>query len=316
MIGPGYQALHEGAALLDLEGRGVLIAAGEDRARLLHAMSTNHVTQLQPGDLCYAFFLNAQGRVLADAGILCLQDALLLDTEPERSEFLLQHLNKFIIADDVTLENAGGRFAVLDVEGPKAGELLSAMGLEPLPGQGKWTPWQAWMVSAMSSTGAPGYRIHAPAGERVALKEWLHGAGATEATPEEAHAVRLENGRPRYGEDITDSHIPHETRQLHAVHFNKGCYLGQEIVERVRSRGHVNRSLVQLLIDGQSPPPRGTKALSGSSEIGEITSAAYSPRLGRVAALGYVRTEQAKPPLTVDGRNAEITSRVPGEPAT
>jgi aminomethyltransferase len=171
------------------------------------------------------------------------------------------------------------------------------------------------VVSALSSTGALGYRIHAPAGDRIALKEWLHGAGATEATPEEARAVRLENAKPRYGEDITEAQIPHETRQLHAVHFNKGCYLGQEIVERVRSRGHVNRSLVQLLIDGPAPPQRGAKVLSGSSEVGEITSAAYSPVLGRVAALGYVRLEQAKGPLLVDGRDAEITPRVPGEPA-
>jgi folate-binding protein YgfZ len=312
MIGAGYQALREGAALLDLEGRGVLIATGDDRARLLHAMSTNQVERLTPGDFCYAFFLNAQGRVLADANVLCLENALLLDTEPERRQFLLQHLDKFIIADDVTLEDATERYAVFGVEGPGARQALETVGVAGLPEPGKWILWRTWILSRTSLTGATGYRIHVPAAERTSSREAILAAGAISATWAEIHAVRLENAHPRYAEDITDGQIPHETRQMHAVSFTKGCYLGQEIVERVRSRGHVNRMLVQLHIDADAAVEKGAKVLAGSAEVGEVTSAAHSPALGKVAALAYLRVEQAKGPLTVDGNEAVVTGRVPG----
>src|SRR5438105_12101383 len=105
-MGPGYNALRENAAYLDLSARGKIFAAGEDRVRLLHAMTTNHIQRLQPGQGCYAFFLNAQGRILADVNLFVLEDRILLDAEPELGERLYQHLDKFIIADDVTLENA------------------------------------------------------------------------------------------------------------------------------------------------------------------------------------------------------------------
>src|SRR4026208_1066590 len=118
--GPGYQALRSGAAWLDLSTRGKIIARGEDRARLLHAMTTNHVQQLQPGEGCYAYFLNPQGRILADVNLFRRPEDFLLDVEPETREPLYQHLAKFIIADDVTLEDATSALATLDLEGPEA----------------------------------------------------------------------------------------------------------------------------------------------------------------------------------------------------
>ncbi|MEK7404792.1 MAG: glycine cleavage T C-terminal barrel domain-containing protein, partial [Acidobacteriota bacterium] len=120
--------------------------------------------------------------------------------------------------------------------------------------------------------------------------------------------VRLEFGRPRYGEDISDKYLPQETQLLHAVHFNKGCYLGQEIVERVRSRGMVHRLLVRLAIDAVEPPEAGTKITAGEREVGEITSAAFSPAAGKVLALGYVRLGEigADAPLAAGGHAAEI----------
>src|SRR5215467_8065961 len=116
----GYAALHHSAALLDLTGRGAIRVTGEDRARLLHAISSNHIEGLQPGGGCYAFFLNAQGKILADANILCFADHLLLDTEPETRESLRRHVEKYVIAEDVTLEETNP--AVLGVEGPQAAD--------------------------------------------------------------------------------------------------------------------------------------------------------------------------------------------------
>src|SRR3989442_1196552 len=118
-MGPGYQALRESVGYLDLSSRGKLFATGEDRVRLLHAMTTNHIQRLEPGQGCYAFFLNAQGRILADANLFVLPDRILIDVEPELHESIYQHLDKFIIADDVTLEDATDELTALGVEGPR-----------------------------------------------------------------------------------------------------------------------------------------------------------------------------------------------------
>ena len=125
---------------------------------------------------------------------------------------------------------------------------------------------------------------------------WIAGAGAAQAGREEWNIVRLENGLARYGEDITEREIPHETRLVdRAVSFSKGCYVGQEIVERVRSRGQVNRQFVHLLIPGQEAPAARTKLWLNDKEVGEVTSAAYSPANEMVVALGYVRGQTMLP---------------------
>jgi len=304
----GYQALHEGAASLDLTGRGQIRVTGEDRVRLLHAMTTNHIEQLQPGQGCYAFFLNAQGRILADVNLLCFPDHLLLDTEPETRELVLKHLDKYIIADDVTLEDLTGRTSVVGVEGPQSGEILKTLGV-PLPeAWGSHAGWGSRTVARLSSTGAPGFRIFAPLDEKPELWQQLESAGAVPAAPQAARTVRLELGRPRYGEDFSDKHLPQETQLLEALHFNKGCYLGQEIVERIRSRGLVHRLLLRLRVHAAEPPAAGAKILAGDKEAGEITSAAFSPALGKVVALGYLRREDipSQAPLTAAGALVEI----------
>jgi len=128
----GYKELRGGAAWLDVSGRGKIRVAGEDRARLLHAMTTNHIQQLTPGTGCYAFFLTAQGRILADVNVLCRQDSFLLDAEPETPHKLLEHLDKFIIADDVTLEDLTPALATIAVEGRNHPTSLLRQGLPHL----------------------------------------------------------------------------------------------------------------------------------------------------------------------------------------
>jgi folate-binding protein YgfZ len=302
----GYRALHDGAAWLDLSARGRIRVTGEDRTRLLHAMVTNHVEQLGPGQGCYAFFLNAQGRILGDMNLLCFEDSFLLGTEPETRRSSYEHLDKYIIADDVTLEDVTEQTTELGIEGPKSGEVLAALGA-PLPGE----PWShaAWgerVVARLSATGAPGFAIIGARQEHGLLVRLIESAGAVAAGPAEARVVRLENGRPRYGEDITDKHLPQETQQLHAVHFNKGCYLGQEIVERIRSRGGVHRFLVRLAIDAQDPPAPGTAIEAAGKVVGEVTSAAFSPDAGRVVGLGYVRLGEAPAGTALQAGSARL----------
>jgi tRNA-modifying protein YgfZ len=282
----GYEALRTGAAWLDLSERGKIKLTGEDRARLLHAMTTNHVQQLTTGAGCYAFFLNTQGRILSDVNILCRPDHFLLDLEPETREKIYRHLDRYIIADDVTLEDLTAETATIAVEGPKSREVLEAAGAPAPEADYASAEWGTRVVARLSVTGGLGFFIFAPALEKEKLLAELEAAGAAAGDAEALRVVRLEHGRARYGEDLSERFLAQEANQPHALHFSKGCYLGQEIVERVRSRGQVHRVLMPLQLDAKEPPPAGTKLEGGT----EITSAAYSPALDKVVALANVRT--------------------------
>ena len=304
----GYEALRSGAAWLDLSSRGKIIATGDDRARLLHAMTTNQVEKLQPGEGCYAFFLNPQGRILGDVNLFCRENDLLLDVEPETREALYQHLDKYIIADDVTLEDATSRLATIDLEGPLALSTAARLSV-PLP-EKPWghSDWSGIMVANLSLTGAPGVRFFAPASQKPGLIDLFQNAGAREAGMDAARVVRLEHFKPRYGEDIFPTTLSQETQQHHAVNFNKGCYIGQEIVERVRSRGLVHRLLAGVEIESSEVPAAEIRLFHGEEDIGRMTSAAFSPALGKVVGMAYVRRELAEPgtALTVNGHRAVI----------
>lgn len=215
------------STLFDLSANGRIRVTGDDRARLIHALSTNHIQQMKPGDRVYAFFLTAQGRILADAHITCFEDSLLIDTETETRDALYRHIDHYIIADDVTLDDETDRTFCFGIAN---GEAID--------------------------------RIYGPIEEKEEVRER---AGLTESNYD---SWRLEHFVPRYGEDITEKTLPQETALPTALHFQKGCYLGQEIVERIRSRGHVNRTLSGLIFEGDALPV-GTK-LEG--DAGEITS--------------------------------------------
>jgi len=278
----GYDALRNGAAWLDVSSRGKIKVLGEDRARLLHAMTTNHIQQLAPGTGCYAFFLTVQGRILSDVNVLCRPDHFLLDLEPATREKVYQHLDRYIIADDVTLEELP--LAVVAVEGPKSAEVLRAVGAPVPEVDYASAEWGTRLVARLNTTGSSGFFVWVPEVDKAELISQLEAAGAEAADAEAFNVVRLEHGKARYGEDLSERFLAQEANQPHALHFSKGCYLGQEIVERVRSRGQIHRVLTPLVLDGTEPPAPGTKL-----ETGEITSAAYSPALEKVVALAYVR---------------------------
>jgi tRNA-modifying protein YgfZ len=286
----GYAALRESAGWLELPSRGKIRMTGEDRARLLHAMTTNNIQQLTPGTGCYAFFLSAQGRILSDVNVFCFPDSLLLDTEPETRQIVFDHLDKYIIADDVTLEDVTAQLTTIALQGPQASAVLVKMGA-PQPqaelGHEEWVTHPACSIARMSGKC---FYLFVPPAQRDALVQELESAGAAAADAEAFHVVRLEEGKPRYGEDITERYLAQEANVPQALNFQKGCYLGQEIVERVRSRGQVHRVLMPIAIDSTEAPAPRTKL-----PWGEITSASYSPGFNKVVALAYVRTELAKP---------------------
>src|SRR4051812_14447289 len=204
----GYQALRDSAAWLDLSARARIVARGRDRARFLHNLTTNEVKKMTPGDSCYAFVLTPQGRIVGDVNILCRPDDLLLDTEPELREKVRLHILKYKVADQVELEDVTDTTAAIGVEGPSAPP-----------------PRADFTTAPFAVTGQPGYRIYCSVEQKPEVIRLLEAAGVRPATAEDARIVRIENGKPRYGEDIFDTTLPQETEQMQAVSFNKGCYL-------------------------------------------------------------------------------------------
>jgi folate-binding protein YgfZ len=294
--------------ILDLSDRGRIRVTGEDRARLLHAMTTNHVQGLKPGEGQYTFFLNAQGQIQADAYILCFTDHFLLDVEPKTRHSIYEHLDRFIIADDVTLEDVTGQTFSLGFEGPEALRLAAEIGMAIPPSSYSHTEWEECSVAVLSFTGAPGIRVYGPVAQKESVMAILTRSGAIEASAEDAEASRIMHFKPRYGHDITDRSLPQETQQMGAVHFQKGCYLGQEIVERVRSRGHVNRLLIGFTGDSEHAPEPGAKVAYGGKEDGEVTSAVAVD--GKFYGLAVVRAQIAQPGTIVgiDGRPATLVA--------
>ncbi len=284
----GYEALRQGAARLDLSARGRIIVRGRDRARLLHAIVSNEVKKMTPGTGCYAFLLNPQGRIQADLCLFCHDDHFLIDTEPELGEKVRLHIKRYIIADQVELVDVTAETAAIGLEGPGAAAILTALGA-PVPDTAySHTPWEDATVAAVTVTGQPGVRIFCPVEKAAAIQHRLEAAGAVAASLDEARLVRIENGKPRYGEDIRETSLPQETQQMHAVSFDKGCYLGQEIVERIRAQGRVNKKLTSVVLEGAEAPAAGTKTMVDGAEA-EVTSAVVSPASGKVVALAYVR---------------------------
>jgi len=289
-------ALLEGAGLSPIEN-GWIRATGEDRVRWLNGMVTNSVQGLQPGKGCYNFLLSAQGRIQGDGYIFAEPDALLLETASEQVSNLMALLDRFIIMDDVELADNSADRAGLSVSGPKAAALLENIGislasLEEL--ELRTTVWNSVNVTVIHaySPFVPRFELWTSPEAIETLKHALLNAGAVNCDPQCQEWLRLLEGTPRYGTDIRDRELPQETGQARALHFSKGCYLGQEIVERIRSRGNVHRAFTVFRLEGAVPEP-DTLLEAEDRQVGELTSIAAIPLpTGSVQlGLGYARRE-------------------------
>ncbi|MDW5264936.1 MULTISPECIES: folate-binding protein YgfZ [Acidobacteriaceae] len=290
-------ALLDGAGLSSIDSVGWIRVTGEDRVRWLNGMVTNSVQDLQPGHGCYNFLLSVQGRIQGDGYIFAEPDALLLETASEHISGLMSLLDRFIIMDDVELaENSAGRSG-LSISGPKATALLenigfSAASLGELEFQATvWNSSNVTIIHAYSPL-VPRFEIWTEPETAEALYRALLSAGAVICDPQSQEWLRLLEGTPRYGTDIRERELPQETGQARALHFSKGCYLGQEIVERIRSRGNVHRAFTAFRLAGAVPSP-STLLEAEDKQVGELTSAAAIPLpTGTVQlGLGYVRRE-------------------------
>ena len=305
----GYRALRESSAWIDISDRGRIKVSGEDRLHFIHAMSTNDIEKLAPGEGIHTLFLNGQGHIQADARVFVARDHVLLDCDSRRRETLPTHLNKFIVMDDVSLEDVGSSVTAIAVEGPRAEEVAARVtgGALPPPGDLRHVTHQAATIARGSLTGGPGLWFFVPAAEKVSWIRRLESAGAVPADEQARQTVRVENGIPLEGVDYPDNSIPQQAARLDAVSFTKGCYLGQEIVERVRSRGNLRRTLERLEVDLEQSPAPNSPILFGEKELGRLTSPVFSPTMGRVLGFALLRSEV--PPgetLSVDGHEARL----------
>jgi aminomethyltransferase len=290
----GYAALHESAAWLDVSSRGRIAVVGPDRLRLLHAIASNAVEGLSAGQGTYAFFLNAQGRIQADSHIFVSEDRVLIDCEPEAGGALLKHIESYIIMDDVRLEDAGESTAIA-LEGPRSEEVAQRALGDVLPENTPFAHRESRGIRVVRCTlsGQPAVWFFDASEGKNQLLEKLESAGASAALAEDFRVTRVENRRPRFGEDYTSANIPHETGLLQAVSFSKGCYLGQEIVERVRARGQVQKLLVSLEFNTRQALEPATAVRFAGEEAGRLSSPVFSPRRGKVMAFAILRREAA-----------------------
>jgi folate-binding protein YgfZ len=299
------RAVRQAAGVIDRSDCAYLEATGADAVRFLHGMVSNEVKELAAGQGRYALQLDAQGHILADLHLLVLADHLLLETAWALKVKLRATLERYIIADDLELSDLSDQLSALAVEGPAAAKLLGAAGVASLP-RNEFDHVESSLGGApvrvvrLSETGEEGYRLIFAVEYAQNVWEALAAQQAAMGWKPVGHAalnlLRLEAGRPRYGVDMDERTLPQEAGlEARAISYTKGCYIGQETVERIHSRGHVNRKLVGLLLAGDAPPAPGAKLSAEGKEVGWVTSAAHSPTLGRPIALGYVRREYLGP---------------------
>ena len=304
-----YEAASRCVALFDRSDRGLLAVAGTDRKRWLHNLVTNAVTTLDDHSGAYAFALDVRGRIQFDLNVFCLPDVLWLDIDAGTIPAARAHLERYLISEDVQLHDASAQFARLGVCGPRAGEVAARLGVSDFSA-----------LSALSSreleggavrfvrhdfAGRPGFELVVPRDDGgVWWQRLVQDGGAVPAGWRTLDVLRIEAGIPWLHRDLDDSVLPPETGQTgRAVSYQKGCYLGQEIVERMRSRGALARRLVRLWApdggDVRVPAP----LFQNEQEVGRLTSLVRHPLVQRWVGLGYLKT-----------RVSELTGISAGDP--
>jgi folate-binding protein YgfZ len=299
-----FNALFSGCAVYDMGFRTRIAIAGSDRVRWMNGMVTNNIRDLASGRGVYAFMLNPQGRILADMTVFDLGETLLVETDRSQAEKILATFDHFIIMDDVEVSDASAQQTCLGLAGPRSRAVLNAAGikvpeLQPLQ---RITPQCDCDCGCAECT-----VVRSDEGRLESYEIWLahqdvfetwtalQAAGATPVGSEVLEIRRIVEGTPLYGVDIRERDLPQETEQTRALNFSKGCYVGQEIVERIHSRGNVHRKFTGFVAEGADAISAGAKIVAGEKEVGEITSAATLVSGDRTVALGYIRREIGLP---------------------
>jgi glycine cleavage system T protein len=304
-----YEAVRSAVGLMDMCNYAAIRLTGSDRISWLQGMVSNDVKKLASGSGMHAAVLDVNGKILADLRVLALEESFILLMREFLKQKVIAQLNRYLVADDVEIEDSSERYGMISVQGPHALHLLTAIA----PRQDAPIDMHSHRLLRVAEreirairathTGEEGFDLLMSVGDLAPVVAEIERAGATLGVrwiglvAEEI--LRVEAGLPRYGTDMDEDNLLLETGLDQAVSFQKGCYLGQEVIERVRSRGHVNRKLVGIVLAGESPARRGDKIFSRENEIGRITSSLFSPRMKRAIALGYAHRDYLQPATSV-----------------
>ncbi|MDE3066061.1 MAG: aminomethyltransferase family protein [Verrucomicrobiota bacterium] len=333
------------SAVLDLSFRGRLCLVGADRIRFLHGQVTNDVKALRAGAGCYAALVTAKGKMEGDLNIFNLADELLLDFEPGLTEKISRRLERFIVADEVQIVDAAPHYGLLTAQGPGSERVIGGLNLFPdiphvpldsvkisdptrgeiyLMNHPRLRPWletaaSKGLDSSAHSATSCGFDLFVPKDSLAVIADKLIAAakalGGRAAGWTAFEAARIEAGIPRFGADMDETNLPLECGiEAGAVSYRKGCYIGQEVINRIHSFGRVTKELCGLRLAGNlnALPGRHDKLFCGAREVGYVTSALRSPSLGANIALGYVRREagQLGTELTLRTADAQTPARV------
>jgi folate-binding protein YgfZ len=307
-----FAGLISGCGVFNLSNRATISLTGSDRVRWLNGMVTNNVRDLPVGHGVYAFLLNPQGHILGDLYAFNRGQSLTLTSDRSQVEKLLATFDHYIIMDDVEVADITEQTAVVGIAGPEGRTILRAVGLELPPMEPlQFADTKACNIPLtivrLDVPGVDCYEIWTAPHDHQQMWSALTNSEAKPVGASALEALRVAQGVPRYGQDIRERDLPQETGQARALNFNKGCYIGQEIVERIRSRGAVHRTFTGFDVEGPLPSP-GEKIQSEGRDVGEITSPATLPLTSgeRKVALGYTRREIATPGRTFQVRDTTL----------
>jgi folate-binding protein YgfZ len=321
-----YRALKSGAGVRLCAERTVIRIGGDDRAPFLHGMCSNDIKGLNPGGLVAVLFLTERAHLIAEAIVWATADALLLEMERALWPAVRTHLERFLVADDVELEDSGdcAKYdGVIQIDGPHAAVAVAAALGEPAAAPGAWRFGEAdggALVAQVTRWGAPAFTILAARASAPEIVARLTAAGGDEREIrreireigiDAAEIVRVESGAARVGVDTHDKTIALEARMEPAISFSKGCYIGQETVERATARGALKRRLMGLKIGGARIPATDARVMLAGKDVGHLTSPLHSPRLG-VLGLAVLHHSAWAPgtAVTIDDAEGEIAATV------
>jgi folate-binding protein YgfZ len=309
-----YSAVRDGGAgVIDLSSRGRLLVSGSEAVMFLNGLISNDMKTLALHSWMPAVFPNVQGRLIAAVRIIHRHDGFLMDTESLSLETVTKLLERFTLAGDFRISDLTSTTAMLSIQGGNASHLIrQVLGVEAaIVGRGQVATAQLENGSEVTviratHTGEDGFDLFADQKSGAALMDLFIREGAHPVSSEIAETLRIEAGIPGFGIDMDETKVVTETNLDDAVSFTKGCYIGQEIIARIKYRGHVAKKLTGVLFEQDGGVASGAKILSTEDkEIGSITSATFSPRLKQTVALGYVKYDYLEPGTKVKIVSAE-----------
>ena len=308
----GYTEVREGGAgLIDLSDRGRIRVSGSEATMFLNGLITNDVKSLAENRWMPAAFPTVQGRLIGAVRVARVKDGFLIDTDRASHEGVLKTISRFTMAGDFKVSDVSEETVLLSIQGKRAVKVVEKVfntSLSDLPRNGV-SELEAVTVIRATHTAEDGFDLVVDSTRAGELRQALQDAGAQPVGQETSELLRIEAGIARFGVDMDESNVIPETNLDDAVSYTKGCYVGQEIIVRIKHRGHVAKKLTGLRFETDRPIETGVIIKStDNNEIGRVTSAAVSPQVGSIG-LGYVRYEFLEPgtKVLVGDVNATVT---------